>query len=455
MSGLLITVSLPASESAQIAEQSSSTVVVVLAVVVFVGTYVLIAAEWVHRVAAALIGAALMVVIGATDATSAFFTEDTAIDWNVIFLLLGMMIVVSVLRLTGLFDYLAIWSAKRARGRPFTILAMLCTITAVASAMLPNVTTVMLVAPVTLLVCDRLRVRPEGFLIALVMASNIGGTATLIGDPPNLIIASKGNLSFNDFLIHLTPFIVAAFAAFVLLSRWLFREAFTYDTDRVEAIMRIDERRAIRDPALLRRSLAVLALIILGFVLGSTIDVEPSLVAMLGAGLLVVVSRTATSDYLADVEWPTLVFFMGLFVLVGALVDVGVIDTVGEAAIEAVGDDYLLAATGLLFGSAALSAIIDNIPYVATVAPLVADLVDASDGAPQATALWWALALGADLGGNATAVGASANVVALGIAERNGFPISFWRFTRYGLVVTVVTVAMAWPYLYLRYYAFS
>jgi len=332
---------------------------------------------------------------------------------------------------------------------------MLCTITALASALLPNVTTVMLIAPVTLLVCDRLRARPEGFLIALVMASNIGGTATLIGDPPNLIIASKGDLSFNDFLIHLTPFIVIAFAAFVLLSRWLFRESFSYDLERVEAIMRIDERRAIRDPALLRRSLAVLALVIMGFVLGTTINVAPSLEALLGAGLLVVVSRTATADYLAEVEWPTLVFFMGLFVIVGALVNVGVIDTVGETAIEAVGDNYLLATTGLLFGSAALSAIIDNIPYVATVAPLVADIVGASDGSPQAAALWWALALGADLGGNATAVGASANVVALGIAERNGFPISFWRFTRYGIVVTAVTVAMAWPYLYLRYYAFN
>ncbi|MET0712050.1 MAG: SLC13 family permease, partial [Jiangellaceae bacterium] len=328
----LLAFSLSASESAQTAEHSASTLVVVLAVVIFVGTYVLIAAEWVHRVAAALLGAALMVVIGATSAESAFFSEETAVDWNVVFLLLGMMIIIGVLKQTGLFEYLAIWAAKRARGRPFAIMAMLCTITAVASALLPNVTTVMLVAPVTLLVCDRLRIRPEGFLIALVMASNIGGTATLIGDPPNLIIASRGDLTFNDFLIHLTPFIAVAFVAFVLLSRWLFRESFSYDPARVEAIMRIDERRAIRDPALLRRSLAVLALVILGFVLGTTIDVAPSLVALLGAGLLVVVSRTATADYLAEVEWPTLVFFMGLFVMVGALVDVGVIDTVGEAA---------------------------------------------------------------------------------------------------------------------------
>jgi len=450
----LTAAALVATETAPGSEHSASTLVTVLAVAVFVGTYVVIATEWVHRVAAALGGAALMVVIGATDANTAFFAEETAIDWNVILLLLGMMIIVGILKQTGLFEYLAIWAAKRARGRPFAILVMLCTITAVASALLPNVTTVMLVAPVTLLVCDRLRVRPEGFLIALVMASNIGGTATLIGDPPNLIIASRGDLSFNDFLINLTPLIVIAFLAFVLLSRWLFRRSFTYDPERAEAVMRIDERRAIRDPPLLRRSLTVLALVMLGFVFPSAVGLEPSLVALLGAGLLVMVSRTATAEYLEEVEWPTLVFFMGLFVMVGALVNVGVIGSVGEAAIDAVGDNYLLAATGLLFGSAALSAIVDNIPYVATVAPLVNDLVDAAEGAAGAQALWWALALGADLGGNATAVGASANVVVLGIAERNGYPISFWRFTRYGIVVAAVTVALAWPYLYLRYYAF-
>jgi len=218
--------------------------------------------------------------------------------------------------------------------------------------------------------------------------------------------------------------------------------------------MEINERRAIRDPALLRRSLTVLVLVMIGFVLHSALELEPSLVALLGAGLLVVVSGTATADYLAEVEWPTLVFFMGLFVMVGGLVNVGVIGSIGGAAIDAVGDNYLAAATGLLFGSAVLSAIVDNIPYVATLSPLVSDLVDASGGAAEAQALWWALALGADLGGNATAIGASANVVVLGIAERNGYPISFWRFTRYGLVVTAVTVALAWPYLYLRYYAF-
>jgi Na+/H+ antiporter NhaD/arsenite permease-like protein len=445
---------LVASGTSTESDRSASTLVTVLTIAVFVGAYVFIATEWVHRVAAALGGAAVMVVIGATDAQTAFFAEETGVDWNVIFLLLGMMIIVGVLKQTGLFEYLAIWAAKRARGRPFAIMAMLCTITAVASALLDNVTTVLLVAPVTLLVCDRIGVRPEGFLIAEVMASNIGGTATLIGDPPNIIIASRADLSFNDFLANLAPFIVVAFVVFLLLARWLFRRSFTYDPERAEAVMEIDERRAIRDPALLRRSLAVLGLVMIGFVLHSALGLEPSLVALLGAGLLVVVSGTATADYLAEVEWPTLVFFMGLFVMVGGLVNVGVIGSLGEAAIDAVGDNYLVAATGLLFGSAVLSAIVDNIPYVATISPLVNDLVEASGGAAGAQALWWALALGADLGGNATAVGASANVVVLGIAERSGYPISFWRFTRYGLVVTAVTVALAWPYLYLRYYAF-
>ncbi|HMG29653.1 MAG TPA: ArsB/NhaD family transporter [Jiangellaceae bacterium] len=444
-----------AGEATTGSEHSASTVVVALAIAVFVGTYVFIATEWVHRVAAALFGAALMVVIGATDAEAAFFSEETGVDWQVIFLLLGMMIIVGVVKQTGVFEYLAIWAAKKARGRPYTVLAMLCTITAVASALLDNVTTVLLVAPVTLLVCDRIGVRPEGFLIAEVMASNIGGTATLIGDPPNIIIASRADLSFNDFLVNLAPFVVVAFAVFLVLARWLFRRSFTYDPERARAVMEMDERRAIRDPALLRRSLVVLGLVMLGFVLHSALHLEPSIIALLGAGLLVVVSRTPTAEYLDEVEWPTLVFFMGLFVMVGALVNVGVIGALGEAAIQAVGDDYFRAATGLLFGSAVLSGIVDNIPYVASMAPLVSDLVEAGGGAAGADALWWALALGADLGGNATAVGASANVVVIGIAARNGYPISFWQFTRYGLIVTAVTVALAWPYLYLRFYAFG
>jgi Na+/H+ antiporter NhaD/arsenite permease-like protein len=423
-----------------------------LAVAVFAGAYVLIATEKVPRVAAALGGAATMVLIGATGSHEAFFSEDTGVDWNVIFLLLGMMIIVGVLSQTGVFEYLAIWASKRAHAKPFRVMVMLVVITALTSALLDNVTTVLLIAPVTLLVCERLGVPPVPYLVAEALASNIGGTATLIGDPPNIIIASRGGLSFNDFVLHLSPIIAVLLVVFVGLCRVLFRGSFVSDPQRAARVMALDEREAIHNTPLLLRSLAVLALVLMGFVAHSALGVEPSIVALLGAGLLVAASGLKPATYLADVEWETLAFFAGLFIMVGSLVHVGVIEQLGRAATSAVGDHYLVAATGLLFGSAALSGIVDNIPYVATMAPLVKDLVDAGGGDPGAHALWWALALGADLGGNATAVGASANVVIIGIAKRNGHPISFWQFTRYGLVVAAVTVALCWPYLWLRYY---
>jgi Na+/H+ antiporter NhaD/arsenite permease-like protein len=415
---------------------------------------VLIATERIHRVAAALGGAAFMVLVGVVDAETAFFSEETGVDWNVIFLLLGMMVIVSVLKQTGVFDYVAIWAAKRARGRPFAVMVLLVLITAVASAALDNVTTVLLVAPVTLLVCERLNVPPVPFLIAEALASNIGGTATLIGDPPNIIIASRADLSFNDFLVNLGPIVIVLLVVFVGLCRVMFRSAFTYDAERVQAIMDLDEREVIRDTRLLIRSLVVLGAVMAAFVLHSALHLEPSVVALLGAGTLVALSGLEPPEFLEEVEWSTLVFFMGLFVMVGALVEVGVIEDLGVRLTEAVGDNYFAAASVLLWGSAVLSAIVDNIPYVATMTPLVQDLVESGGGNPQADALWWALALGADLGGNATAIGASANVVVLGIAARYGHPISFWQFSKYGLVVAVTTIALAWPYLYLRYYAF-
>jgi Na+/H+ antiporter NhaD/arsenite permease-like protein len=427
----------------------------VLVLVVFVTAYVLIATERIHRVAAALGGAAAMVLIGVVDSRVAFYSQETGVDWNVIFLLLGMMIIVGVLRQTGVFEYLAIWCAKRARGRPFLIMVLLVLLTAAASALLDNVTTVLLVAPVTLLVCEQIDAPPVPFLIAEVMASNIGGTATLIGDPPNIIIASKSGLTFNDFLLNLAPVIVVILVVFIGLCRLLFRSAFTYRPDRVEALMALDEGEAIKDRPLLVKSGVVLAAVMAGFVTHSVLNVEPSLVALLGAGALVAVSRMDVADCLVEVEWATLVFFMGLFVMVGALVEVGVIDSLARRATEAVGDRYFLASTLLLFVSGVFSGIVDNIPYVATMAPLVHDLVQAGHGAPGADAAWWSLALGADLGGNATAVGASANVVVLGIAARNGHPISFWQFTKYGLIVAAVTLVLAWAYVALRYFAFA
>jgi Na+/H+ antiporter NhaD/arsenite permease-like protein len=432
-------------------------VTAILATVVFVATYVLIATERVHRVAAALGGAAAMVLIGAADAESAFFSREAGVDWNVIFLLLGMMILVGVLRQTGLFEYLAIWTTKRARGRPYRIMVSLVLLTALASALLDNVTTVLLVAPVTVLICERLGVPPVPFLIAEVLASNIGGTATLIGDPPNIIIASRAGLSFNDFLLNLAPLVIILIAVFVLLSRIIFRSAFTYDPDRVAEVMELDERKAIRDQRLLRQSLAVLALTMVGFVLHTTLHLEPAIVALLGAGLLVLVSQVRIETALREVEWPTLVFFMGLFVVVGGLIEAGVIDKLADAAAEATDGDLLRGSMLLLWVSALLSGIIDNIPYVATMSPVVAELVAGAEtgaeaGSTDPNVLWWSLALGAGLGGNATAIGASANVVVLGIADRSGHRITFWQFTRYGALITLVTIAISVPSLWLRYF---
>jgi Na+/H+ antiporter NhaD/arsenite permease-like protein len=310
---------------------------------------------------------------------------------------------------------------------------------------------VLLIAPVTFLVCERLDVPVAPFLIAEALSSNIGGTATLVGDPPNIIIASRAGLTYNDFLMHLAPLVLVLIVVFVALCRWLFRAAFVYDGERAEAMMSLRERDVIRDGRLLAISLAVLGLVTAAFALHSVVDLDPSVVAIIGGLVLLAASRLPPEEVVKDVEWPTLAFFAGLFVMVGALVHTGVIDGLATAAADATEGRLLLASMGLLWVSALLSAIVDNIPYVAAMSPVVAELVDA-DGGARSQVLWWSLALGADLGGNATAVGASANVVILGLAARSGRPISFWEFTKYGLVVAVVTVALAMPYLWLRYF---
>lgn len=423
----------------------------IVAIIVFSIVYLLIASERVNRVAAALAGAGVVLAVGVVGSQDAFFSAETGIDWNVVFLLFGMMVIVGVLRQTGVFEYVAIWAAKLARGRPFRVMALLCVITAVASAGLDNVTTVLLVAPVTVLVCERIGVRPVPFLIAEALASNIGGTATLVGDPPNLIVASRSGLTFSDFLVNLGPIVIVMLVVFIGLSRVLFRKDFVADPAQVAQVMELDEREAIQDRALLVRSLAVLALVLAGFTLHGVLHLEPSVVALLGAGLLVAISGLPARSYLVEVEWETLLFFAGLFILVGSLVKTGVIDHLASALVTATGDSVQGAMMLLLWGSAALSAIIDNIPFVATMTPVVDQLVSGTGPFAGQNGLWWALVLGADLGGNATAIGASANVVVTGISKRNGHPISFWEFTRYGSVVALVTLVIATPYLLLRY----
>lgn len=424
----------------------------VVALAIFLVAFFFIATEKIDKVKVVLVAAAAMAILGLIPGSEVFYSEHSGIDWNVIFLLFGMMIIVGVIKQTGVFDYLGIWAAKKSRGRPYRLMVMLMIITAIASPFLDNVTTIMLIAPVTVVVCTRLRIAAQPYLIAEVLASNIGGAATLIGDPPNIIIGSRAGLSFNDFLIHMTPIVAIVFVVFVLFTRVLFRRSFQYNPENVAQVMALQERKAITNPRMLVRCLIVLAGVVAGFALHSVLHIEPSVVALVGAGVMLLVSRVETSDVMREVEWPTLVFFMGLFVMVAGLVNTGVISAIGVWVVDALGDNYFLAATALLFGSSVLGAFFDNIPYVATMTPIVEGLVAQVPNPQTGQALWWSFALGADFGGNGTAVAASANVVALGIAEKTGHRISFWQFTKYGILVTILSTVLAWGYVWLRYF---
>ena len=426
-----------------------------VAISVFVVAYALIASDRINKTLVALVGAGIILAVGILGAEDVFYHQETGIDWNVIFLLFGMMIIVGVLRQTGVFEYVAIWAAKRANGKPLRIMILLVLVTAFASALLDNVTTVLLIAPVTLLVCDRLDINPIPFLIAEVLASNIGGAATLVGDPPNIIIASRAGLSFNDFLVHMTPIVLIVLAVFIALVPIIFRGSFDVDPARVADVMTLNEREAIRDPSLLIKCGVVLILVFAAFILHSVVHIEPSIVALLGAGVLVLISRLERTDYLASVEWETLLFFVGLFVMVGALVKTGVVEQLARSAIELTQGNGLLTVMLILGVSAPVSGVIDNIPYTATMTPIVSELSAKVTDIANPDALWWALALGADFGGNLTAVGASANVVMLGIARRAGYPISFWEFTRKGLLITTVSIALSAVYLWLRYFVWA
>ncbi|HEX7321419.1 MAG TPA: ArsB/NhaD family transporter [Mycobacterium sp.] len=423
-----------------------------IAIAVFVVAYAFIAADRIDKTLVALAGAGVIACLPVISSGDIFYSQETGIDWDVIFLLFGMMIIVSVLRQTGVFEYVAIWSAKRAGGSPLRIMALLVAVTAFGSALLDNVTTVLLIAPVTLLVCDRLDIKPAPFLMAEALASNIGGAATLVGDPPNIIIASRASLTFNSFLVHLAPLVIIVMAVVVVLLPRLFPGAFDVVPERVADVMALEEREAIRDPALLMKCGVVLVAVFAAFVGHSMLHLEPSTVALLGAGVLIVISRLRRSDYLSSVEWDTLLFFAGLFIMVGALVKTGVVKDLARLATTATGGNALVATMLILGVSLVISGVVNNVPYAATMTPIVAELAPSMPDLPHPDVLWWALALGTDFGGNLTAVGASANVVVLGIAARAGSPISFWEFTRKGVVVTVVSVALSAVYLWLRYF---
>jgi Na+/H+ antiporter NhaD/arsenite permease-like protein len=425
----------------------------IAAVSVFLIAYAFIATEKINRVAVVCAGAAVMIIIGATNADAAFYSHETGIDWNVIFLLLGMMIIVGVIHKTGLFEYLAIKAIQLAKGRPRQAFVYLLMLVAFCSALLDNVTTIMLAVPMTIMVAKYLKVHPVPFILAEVFISNIGGAATLIGDPPNIIIASKADLDFNSFLIHMAPMVLVVLAVIIPMLVLMFNKELRNNAEDRKNVMTLDASSFIKDKTLLIKSLVVLTLVIVAFVLHSVLHLEPSVIAMIGAGALVMISNLKPNEFARDVEWGTLVFFAALFIMVGALVNVGALKMVADAIGTFVGNDGGLAAGALVVVSAIASGIVDNIPYVTSMAPVVQQLNDTITTIGEGNdGLWWALAFGADFGGNMTIVGASANVVAIGLAYASGYKITFWQFAKYGIPVTLVSTAMALPYVLIRYF---
>ncbi|HYO43699.1 MAG TPA: ArsB/NhaD family transporter [Candidatus Limnocylindrales bacterium] len=416
----------------------------ILAAAIFVVAYALIAVERWDRTLIALLGGLVMVGLGVLDQQEAF----AAIDLNVIFLLVGMMVIASILSKTGFFEWIAIRSVVVSDGHPIRMLLILATITAVFSAFLDNVTTVVLMTPITLSVARRLDISPVPYLITQILASNIGGTATLIGDPPNILIGSAAGLGFGDFLLNLAPVVVLIFVAFVVIVRVAFRHTLKVPDERREAALEGTESRAITDRGLLAKALVVTGLTIVGFLLHGVLGVEVATVALLGATALMLVAGFDPHRILRDVEWSTIFFFVGLFILVEGIVQVGIVSGIAEWIAEAANGNLAAASLSILWFSAIASAIVDNIPYTATAIPVVEQLVA---GGMEAEPLWWSLALGACLGGNLTIIGASANVVVSNLSERAGHPIRFLEFLKYGAVVTLMSMVISTAYVWVRY----
>ncbi len=422
----------------------------ILAVGLFALVLALIAFELAHRTVLALLGAAILVAFGVLDQEAA---AAEFVDWNTIGLLAGMMIIVAILEKTGVFEYLAIKSAQWGKARPGRILILLSLVTAFLSAFLDNVTTVILMVPVTFLIADALETSPMPFLLTQVMASNIGGAATLIGDPPNILIGSAAGLTFLDFVVHLTPVALLTVPAVLAVLYLMFRRELSVSRDAGQIIASMDAAASIRDRVLLRKSLIVLGVVILAFFLHGALHLEAATIALLGAAALMLYARSDVEEVLRDVEWPTLLFFVGLFVLVGGLEVTGFVGAIAELLTGVGPATSATTAIVVIWGSGLASGVVDNIPFTATMIPVIRDLAEAQGlSEAQTQPLWWALALGADFGGNLTLIGASANVVVAGMSERAGRRISFIKFTLYGIPVTLVSLAIATVYVLGRYY---
>lgn len=441
------------------------------AVGVMLGVYALIAAELMHRTTATMVGAGILFVVqflvspfyeplaiwtahGEGHVAALLFEAIIHhVDWNVIFLLFGMMVIVAVAEETGLFQYMAYRAYEAARGRLVTLITFLIIITAVASALLDNVTTMLLMTPVTIELTLVLGINPISFLLPMVFASNVGGAATLIGDPPNILVGSYAGLSFNAFLVNLTIPVVLSMGVLFLVVFWQFRDEFAQEVPDVEdTLPELREEYEIEDWGPVYTSLGVLGGVVLLFGASSFLEMEVSIAALIGAAAIVPLADQSVGEIIHEVEWPTLVFFIMLFILVGAVQSTGALKLVANWVEATAGDNFPLLLVLVIWVSAISSAIVDNIPFTATMLPVVADLVESvNPGAGVPVGLWWALVLGADFGGNGTLVGASANVVTAGLAERAGHPIRFTPFMKKGIPVMIATCTVATGYVLVRY----
>ena len=411
-----------------------------LAIAIFVVALAIIALDWGHRTSVAFAGAALMVVLGVLEQEQAI----ESIDWATIGLLAGMMVIVALVEPTGIFTYLALRVTQFSRGRPVPLMLLLAGVTGLLSAFLDNLTAILLVVPITLAIADLLRITPIPLVLLQVLASNIGGTATLIGDPPNILIGThRAELSFMDFIVNLAPVSLFTLVVVSSLLALVFRRGMQIDPERAQAVEQLDPAADLRQAKHVKRTLAVLVGTIVAFFLHAPLHLEPAVVALSGATVMLFVAADEVEHALERVEWATLFFFIGLFVMVGGLVEQGVIDDVASWLADTTGDSSTKEGLVILWGSAAGSALVDNIPFTAAMIPVV-------DGLQQGTfdaGLWWALALGACFGGNATMIAAAANVAATGILDRSGQPVSFVRFLAIGIPVTFVSLLIATAYL--------
>jgi len=432
------------------------------ATAVFFVALAIIISEKIHKTIVAVFAASLVIIFKILHQHEAFHVEELGVDWNVIFLLINMMIIVNLMRPTGLFEYIAIKCAKLGKGEPIKIMMIFAVITAFLSALLDNVTTVLLLSPVILLICDALEIDPVPMLLVQAFAANIGGTATLIGDPPNIMIASKAGLNFMDFIYNLAPVVLIMMAVVLIVFKIMFGKKLKTKEKLKQRIMDMNENDAIKDPLMIKKSLFVLGIVLLGFAFHGILHYQPATIAFFGAGLLLVISGTTNPEkVLASVEWPTIFFFIGLFIMVGGVVKVGLVGLMSQKMIELTQGNLFATSMTLMWFSAFASAIVDNIPYVATMNPLVIamakHLCPHETGAallqhPDLLPIWWSLALGACLGGNGSPIGSSANVIIVGTLEKAGKKITFLRFVAYGVPITILTVGISMVYVWLRYY---